>query len=211
MSPIAQPGSDGRRSPQPDDSTDDSATEDLDAHDSHEVLDQPQAQTGRSRWLLLTGVAATVFLADQLTKWWVLVTMDKFEEIHIVWTLQLKLVENPGAAFSLAAGRGVPISVAALVAVAILLRAGRRTANRWSLAALGLIVGGALGNLADRAFRDGEGFMGGRVIDFIDLQWWPIFNIADMGVVVGAGLLIATSWNSEPPRRAAGRPSQAGD
>jgi signal peptidase II len=62
-----------------------------------------------------------------------------------------------------------------------------------------MIVGGALGNVLDRAFRSDSGFFQGGVIDFIDLQWWPVFNIADIGVVCGAILLvISTLLNSEP-------------
>ena len=53
----------------------------------------------------------------------------------------------------------------------------------WGLVALGLIVGGALGNLVDRAFRGDAGFLQGAVVDFIDVQWWPVFNVADMAVV----------------------------
>jgi signal peptidase II len=58
---------------------------------------------------------------------------------------------------------------------------------------LGLVLGGAFGNLVDRLFRDGSGFLGGAVIDFIDLQWWPIFNVADMAVSIGGVLLVLTS------------------
>jgi signal peptidase II len=56
--------------------------------------------------------------------------------------------------------------------------------------AVGLVLGGALGNLIDRALRGGGGFLGGAVVDFIDFQWWPIFNVADSCVVIGAILLI---------------------
>jgi signal peptidase II len=56
--------------------------------------------------------------------------------------------------------------------------------------AVGLILGGAAGNLCDRAFRAGDGFLGGAVVDFIDLQWYPVFNVADMCVVGGAVLLL---------------------
>ena len=56
--------------------------------------------------------------------------------------------------------------------------------------AAGLIGGGAVGNLIDRAVRGDQGFMHGAVVDFINLQWWPVFNVADMGVVVGAILLV---------------------
>ena len=57
-------------------------------------------------------------------------------------------------------------------------------------AGLGLVAGGALGNLGDRAFRSGDGFMGGAVVDFVDLQWWPVFNVADMALVCGVVLLL---------------------
>ena len=76
------------------------------------------------------------------------------------------------------------IAVLALVVVGFLLWQGRTIASRAGAVALGLILGGALGNLADRAFRGG-GFFGGGVVDFIDLQWWPVFNVADSCVVVG--------------------------
>jgi signal peptidase II len=60
--------------------------------------------------------------------------------------------------------------------------------------AIGLVAGGALGNLIDRAFRAGDGFLGGGVVDFIDLQWWPVFNLADAAIVLGALLLFGTQW-----------------
>lgn len=146
----------------------------------------------RTRWWLLAGVAAGVFAVDQLTKWWALEALDE-RIIHVVWTLQLRLTQNFGTAFSIGQGRGALISLLALLAVAILLRAGRRATLKAAVP-LGLIVGGAIGNLADRAFRDGDGFLGGGVVDFIDFQWWPVFNLADTAIVIGAGLLILTSW-----------------
>ena len=62
---------------------------------------------------------------------------------------------------------------------------------------LGLVLGGALGNLVDRAFREGSGFLGGAVVDFIDLQWWPVFNVADTAVSVG-GVLLVFMASKEP-------------
>lgn len=59
---------------------------------------------------------------------------------------------------------------------------------------VGLIAGGAVGNLIDRAFRGDDGFLQGAVVDFIDLQWWPVFNIADAAIVVGAVLLVVVSF-----------------
>ena len=60
--------------------------------------------------------------------------------------------------------------------------------------AVGAIIGGAIGNLADRVFREGGGFFGGAVVDFIDLQWWPVFNVADSAIVVGGILVVWRGW-----------------
>jgi signal peptidase II len=62
------------------------------------------------------------------------------------------------------------------------------------------VLGGALGNLVDRAFRAGDGILGGHVVDFVDLQWWPVFNVADTALWVGIGLLVLSSWR-EPEQR----------
>jgi signal peptidase II len=149
----------------------------------------PPAQAARARWPLLAGVGAAVLVVDQLTKWWAVEALADGHTIDLVGSLRLKLAINHGAAFSLSQGRGALISVLALVIVAVLLRSGRYATRPASAVAIGLVVGGALGNLTDRAFRAGDGFMGGGVVDFIDLQWWPVFNAADSGVVVGAILL----------------------
>ena len=71
-----------------------------------------------------------------------------------------------------------------------LLWSGRTVPTRMGAVAVGLVLGGAAGNLTDRALRAGDGFLGGAVIDFIDVQWYPVFNVADMAVVGGALLLL---------------------
>jgi len=157
-----------------------------------------RAEAERARWPLLIGVAAFVFFADQMSKWWAVETLDT-RIIDLVGSLRFRLALNHGAAFSLSQGRGPLISVLALVVVAILLRTGRQATRPLAAVALGMVVGGALGNLSDRAFREGEGLLGGGVVDFIDLQWWPIFNVADMGVVCGAILLVILSWREPEP------------
>ena len=65
-----------------------------------------------------------------------------------------------------------------------------RSTRHVGAVALGLVLGGAAGNLLDRLFREGSGFLGGGVVDFIDLQWWPIFNVADAAVTIGGLLLV---------------------
>ena len=59
------------------------------------------------------------------------------------------------------------------------------------------MLGGAVGNLGDRLLRDADGFLDGRVVDFVDLQWWPVFNVADAAIVVGGILLLALRTRHE--------------
>jgi signal peptidase II len=158
------------------------------------------AHAPRARWSLLAGVAATVFVVDQLTKWWAVESLPG-NTIDLVGSLRLRLAINYGSAFSIAEGRGALISLLALVIVGVLLRSGRYATSPSSAAAIGLVVGGALGNLTDRAFRDGDGFLGGGVVDFIDLQWWPVFNVADSAIVVGAILLFLLQVREQPDGR----------
>jgi signal peptidase II len=133
-------------------------------------------------------VAVVAFSADQLTKWWAIERLTD-DPIDLFWTLRLRVTTNTGAAFSLAGGAGPVIAVLALIVVGVLLWQGRTITSKVGAFALGLILGGALGNLADRAFR-GDGFFSGGVVDFIDVQWWPVFNVADSCVVIGGILLV---------------------
>ena len=137
-------------------------------------------------------VAVGWILADQLTKNWAEANLDT-RDIDVVWTLRFHLAYNNAAAFSLGSGYGPWIALAALVVVGVLVWQGRTITTRLGAVALALIVGGAVGNVYDRAFRGDSGFFHGSVIDFIDLRWWPIFNVADIGVVCGAILLVVAS------------------
>jgi signal peptidase II len=133
-------------------------------------------------------IAAAVVVADQLTKQWALSALDD-RDIDLFWTLRLNLVFNQGMAFSRGEGFGPVIGVVALVVVIALLVSLRSGAGRLGQVGVGLVVGGALGNVIDRMFRD-EGWFRGAVVDFIDFQWFPVFNIADIAINVGACLLI---------------------
>lgn len=154
-------------------------------------------QRDRARWPLLFGVAAVVVALDQLTKWWAVHRLG-LRTIDVLWTLRLRLTLNHGSAFSLANGRGALISLAALVIVGVLLASGRYATRVPTAIAIGLVLGGAVGNLVDRGFRPGHGFLGGGVVDFVDFQWWPVFNLADSAIVIGAILLFALQWRDEP-------------
>jgi signal peptidase II len=162
--------------------------------------------SGRRRWLIL-GVAGAVVVVDQLTKTWAL--HHTFEPIHVIGTLQLALTFNPGAAFGL--GRGItPVLVGgAIVLVVILLGLGRaasRTATLPAVVAMGLLLGGACGNLADRLVRHHHG----AVIDFIDLRWWPVFNVADGCITVGALLLVLAGASRQSAGRGDGVAADSG-
>ena len=147
----------------------------------------------RSRWTVPAFAGAAVLVLDQLTKWW---ASDALADrtIDLVWTLRLHLVFNTGAAFSQGEGRGALFAVLILLVIALLVRQGAGTADPVARIAVGAIIGGAIGNLTDRAFREGGGFLGGAVVDFIDLQWWPVFNVADSAIVVGGALVVWRGW-----------------
>lgn len=143
-------------------------------------------------WLALSAV---IIVLDQLTKQWVSQSLAFSEVITVMPSFNLVLAHNAGAAFSFLAGaggwqRGFFIVIAAVAAVVIvhLLRK-HHGEKRFSLA-LALILGGALGNLIDRILL-------GHVVDFLDFYvqgyHWPAFNVADMAITGGAGLLI---WDS---------------
>ena len=140
---------------------------------------------------LVLAVAGVTLALDQLTKWWALETLATRAPIELVGSLQLNLAFNEGAAFSFGDGLnlGPFIAVLALVVVVFLVR-NEATTHRLGAATAGLIAGGVLGNITDRAFREGDGFFGGAVVDFIDVQWYPVFNIADSAICVGAVLFV---------------------
>ncbi|MGE0305125.1 MAG: signal peptidase II [Acidimicrobiia bacterium] len=137
-------------------------------------------------------VAATTLGIDQLTKAWAVDALDD-RDIDLFWTLRFNLTHNSGMAFSRGEGMGPIISVLAMAVVVWLVLSMRSHGSRLSAVAAGMVVGGAVGNVADRLFRSSDGFLHGSVVDFIDVQWWPIFNVADIGVVVGGIALAASS------------------
>lgn len=155
----------------------------------------PEAPPGRrgryAYWVLV--IAAGVLVADQITKAWAVATLEPGEPVEVFGELlQLNLVFNSGAAFSIAQGQTLLVTVvAAVVAVVIVRLASQLDSLRWALA-LGAMLGGALGNLTDRVFRAPAPFRG-HVVDFIDVPLWPVFNLADIAVVGGAvGIAVLT-------------------
>jgi signal peptidase II len=137
-------------------------------------------------------VSAAVVAVDQVTKWLALRELTN-RDIHLVGSLRLHLVFNNGTAFGLGSKFAPMIALVAVTIVVVLLGVGRQLRGRIPLVAVAAIVGGAVGNLLDRLFRHGNGFLGGPVVDFIDLQWWPVFNVADMAITCGAVVLALTA------------------
>jgi signal peptidase II len=137
-------------------------------------------------------IATTVVVIDQLTKHWAVNTLDE-RDVDVFWTLRFHLSFNTGMAFSRGQNWGPVIGILALVVIVALLLSLRRQPGRLTDLSVGLIVGGAIGNVLDRLFRS-PGWFRGAVVDFIDFQWFPIFNVADMAITVGGGLLILASW-----------------
>lgn len=138
-------------------------------------------------------VAVAVVAVDQLAKRWAVDVLSGGRPRHVVWTLQWNLSFNSGMAFSRGQGAGPIIGALAFVVIAGLLVSLRQQGSRVSAIAVGLVIGGAAGNLADRLFR-GRGWLRGSVVDFVDLQWWPIFNVADMAISVGGPLLLLSAY-----------------
>jgi signal peptidase II len=156
----------------------------------------------RSITLVLYATAAAVFAFDRVTKLWAEAALAGRPPIEVVpAVLSFNYTTNSGGAFGL--GRSAPWLFAGatiLVSVVIVL-VSVRLDRRPLAVALGLILGGALGNLTDRILN-GPG-LSGHVTDFIDFQVWPVFNLADGAIVVGAVLLAMSSARREEPERTA--------
>ena len=153
-------------------------------------------------------IAAAVLVLDQITKIWAVSALDR-DTIHVVWKLQLRLVRNPGTAFSLGEGKGPLLGVIACIVVVVLVRFARQPRSLTSAVGIALILGGAVGNVVDRIVRSPHGFLKGHVVDFIDFKFWPVFNVADMGVTCGIILVIFEL--QEAGRREARAPSAIDD
>ena len=145
----------------------------------------------------LYSVAALVYALDRVTKVLVEARLRGHPPIEIIpGALELRFTTNPGGAFGLFGGAAWLFVLASLVVVIAVVITSRSLPSTLAAVSLGLVLGGALGNLTDRIIR-GPGFSG-EVVDFIDLQVWPVFNVADSAIVVGAALLLLSSLRREP-------------
>jgi signal peptidase II len=131
-------------------------------------------------------VALGIIVVDQLTKIWAVSELMGQPSIEVVGTwFRLTYVENTGAAFGLGAGRAWIFTIAAIVVTIVIVRISRNLGSVWWAVAFGGLMGGALGNAIDRMIRE-PGLGRGYVVDFLQLPYWPVFNIADIAVVCSA-------------------------
>ena len=150
----------------------------------------------RRKWLLLLVVTAIVIAADQISKALVVANLSLYEEWAPIPALRsfftITYVQNTGAAFGILPDGGAFFVIVALIVIGIILYFYRQLPDSLPLirVALGLQLGGALGNLLDRVRL-------GYVVDFFDFKFWPVFNIADSCVVVGAIALVLLMWWDE--------------
>lgn len=154
----------------------------------------PARRTPRRRCVaVLVAVALVVLVLDQVAK---AIALAQLSDGHVVrllgGLLTLRLVRNPGAAFGLAAGATIVFSLVALGVVLVVARFASRLASLpWAIS-LGLLLGGAVGNLVDRVVRD-PAPLRGHVVDFLELPHWPVFNLADSAIVLaGVSMVVYT-------------------
>jgi signal peptidase II len=141
-------------------------------------------------WAL--GTASAVLILDQLTKAWAVNALSDGPIDLIDGFLQLDLTHNTGAAFSFFAQSGPVLGVVVIGVILIILFALKDASHVTEAIGLGLVLGGALGNLSDRVFR-GDGFVNGAVVDFIDFSFFATFNVADSAVTIGVALLLIST------------------
>jgi signal peptidase II len=146
----------------------------------------------------LFSLACLIWALDFLTKNWAIANLSSSPRKVIGSLLQFTLLRNPGAAFSMATGFTIIFtSISIAVAIFITRSAAKITSPWWAYVA-GLVLGGVLGNLTDRIFRE-PGFLYGHVIDWIELPHWPIFNVADSSIFIAAGIAILLTIRNISP------------
>jgi signal peptidase II len=155
---------------------------------------------GLWQWGGLATVALAAVFADQLTKHIVTRTLALDQSEHVIGPLSIHHVQNSGIAFGLFSSATAGVTVITGIAVVWMLVFFARSGSRHPVlpAALGLLIGGSVSNLVDRIRL-------GHVTDFIDVKYWPAFNLADSFIVIGVaillGALIAADRTPRPPRR----------
>lgn len=149
---------------------------------------------GRRRVGLFAVAATLVVVLDQLTKWWAVESLRDRAPIDVIGELlRLRFVLNPGAALGTGAGYTIVLSVVAIAVTVTLIVIAPRLRDPWWAVGLGLFLGGAVGNLIDRLFRE-PSFLRGHVVDFIDYAGFFVGNVADIALTLAAVIIVWRSW-----------------
>jgi signal peptidase II len=150
-------------------------------------------------WRTLFGVAWFVWILDLATKIWAVSALSHRPNIKVLGSFfQMSFARNSGAAFSFATGGTIFLSIFGLVVLAVIFYYSPRITSKGWAVVLGLVMGGIIGNLIDRIFRE-PGMLRGHVIDWMQLPHWPIFNIADSAIVIAALLSMVLTARNIPP------------
>lgn len=159
-----------------------------------QAAEPESAVSGKRRVAVLVGVAAFAYLLDLLSKIWVVHSLEYHNPIDVFGHyLRLDATRNAGAAFGFGQGMTIVFTIIAVGVVAVIARLSRRLYSvPWAIA-LGLLLGGAFGNLTDRVFRSPGGFQG-RVVDFIAPEHFAVFNLADSAICCGGVLIVLLSF-----------------
>jgi signal peptidase II len=161
--------------------------------------EQQPAQRGRRRIPVLAGVAAFAYVLDLVSKLIVVAELEHQGTVQVIGSyLQLEVIRNPGAAFGFGEALTVVLTAIAIIVIAVIVRLARKLYSTWWAIALGLLLGGAFGNLTDRLFRS-PGVFRGEVVDFIAPAHFAVFNLADSAIVCGGVLIVLLSFRGLDP------------
>jgi signal peptidase II len=150
-----------------------------------------EARRRARRIRVIVVVALVVLIADQVTKSLAVWRLSS-GPVHLIGPFALALAYNTGVAFSIGTGLTLPIILIVVLTVALVVWFGRTVPNTGAAVGVGMILGGAIGNLVDRLFRGHQG----AVVDFLRTGFWPTFNLADAAIVCGCIVLGITLWRT---------------
>ena len=151
----------------------------------------------------LFSLACVIWAIDFLTKNWAVENLSGPPRKVLGSFLQLTLFKNPGAAFSMATSFTIVFTTISIAVAIFIARYAARITSTWWAYVAGLVLGGVLGNLTDRIFRE-PGFLYGHVIDWIEVPHWPIFNVADSSIFIAAGIAILLTIKNISPTAKSG-------
>ncbi|MFI7008049.1 signal peptidase II [Streptomyces sp. NPDC050145] len=193
---IGTPDSSEAGAAEPDKADEAAAQDPQEAPEQETAAERPR---GARRIAVLFAVAALAYALDLVSKLIVVAKLEHRESIQILgdW-LQLEVIRNPGAAWGVGEAFTIIFTVIAAAVIVVIVRLARKLYSLpWAIA-LGLLLGGALGNLTDRIFR-APGVFEGAVVDFIAPKNYPVFNLADSAIVCGGILIVLLSFRGIDP------------